>query len=333
MKCLICNDDFECFRSLSRHIIKSEHVTIKDYYDKYYKKPEDGNCLFCGKPTVFNSISRGYGLYCSRICCNSSPIRSKKISSILLKKDTQNKRISTCLKKYGVDNVFKNDSVKLKYKKTCLDRYGVDNVLNMKNVIDKRKQTNLSKYGYASVFECPSIQDKIKQTNLRKYNSEYSSQNPSTRSKYRDTCLLKFGVDNYSKTFEARLLFRENFLRDLSVQKNNGLPIKGRIGHFELPCLNDLQNVCKFKFQRIQIIGYLPDCYISELNLIIEFNEDFHNQSWCIKKDTIKYSDLYQHLNCDILIIPKRKWLEDKEQIIKDFIILQFLILLERNFS
>jgi len=105
----------------------------------------------------------------------------------------------------------------------------------------------------------------------------------------------------------------------LSIQKNNGLPIKGRIGKTESECFNELSKYCDYKFRRCQIIGYLPDCYIPELNLIIEFNEEFHNRPWCKKKDKQKFKDLFQHLNCSFLVITKMDWLNNKENVINNF--------------
>jgi very-short-patch-repair endonuclease len=229
--------------------------------------------------------------------------------------ESRNKFKSTCIVKYGADNPMKNIKVQSKLKSTFRkkpksfwdDRY------------DKTKKTNLERIGVENPFQCLKIQEQIKKTNIKKYGVPYSSQNPSTRDKYRETSLLRFGVDNWAKTYEARQMYRENFLRDLSIQKNNGLPIKGRIGHMELSCLNELQNHTKFDIIRNpQVIGYIPDGYIKELNLLIEFDEHWHTHTWAKKHDKKKDDD-YFHADFEVIRIKLDEWIESKTDIIDKF--------------
>jgi len=44
IKCEICGREFELNRSLSSHVI-THKITIQEYYDKYFKTPEEGICL------------------------------------------------------------------------------------------------------------------------------------------------------------------------------------------------------------------------------------------------------------------------------------------------
>lgn len=50
--------------------IKKHGFTPQDYYDKFERKPDDGVCPICGKPTEFISITEGYRKYCSPQCVN-----------------------------------------------------------------------------------------------------------------------------------------------------------------------------------------------------------------------------------------------------------------------
>lgn len=76
MKCLICNKTFKNGNFLSSHLRFDEHIKCKDYYDKYLKKSNEGNCLVCGKPTRYINFTRGYQDCCSNTC-NNSPLSNK----------------------------------------------------------------------------------------------------------------------------------------------------------------------------------------------------------------------------------------------------------------
>ena len=48
--------------------LREHNLTLKEYYDSYIKKPDEGICKFCGKPTKFIDIYKGYNDYCGRVC-------------------------------------------------------------------------------------------------------------------------------------------------------------------------------------------------------------------------------------------------------------------------
>lgn len=51
------------------HHIKSHGFkSIQEYYDKFLKKPEEGKCAVCGKPTTFENMFNGYRKYCLGFC-------------------------------------------------------------------------------------------------------------------------------------------------------------------------------------------------------------------------------------------------------------------------
>lgn len=108
MKCLICEKEFENGRFLSAHLKFEEHITGKDYYDTYIKKPEEGICIVCGKPTKYINFTRGYTKTCSQEC-NNSPLsnKGKNVSKTKQqyteqkKNEIKEKRRNTCAEKYG----------------------------------------------------------------------------------------------------------------------------------------------------------------------------------------------------------------------------------------
>lgn len=61
-----------CGRTIGGHAtglhIKSHGMTTREYYDIYLKKPEEGICINCGKPTNFQSMFYGYAKCCSQTC-------------------------------------------------------------------------------------------------------------------------------------------------------------------------------------------------------------------------------------------------------------------------
>lgn len=121
MKCLICGKEFENGKFLSAHLKFEEHITGKDYYDTYIKKPKEGICIVCGKPTKYINFTRGYTKTCSQEC-NNNPLsnkgknvsKTKQLYTAQQKEQIKQKRINTCLDKYGVTSnlVFANSHSK-----------------------------------------------------------------------------------------------------------------------------------------------------------------------------------------------------------------------------
>lgn len=61
--CKICGKS--CSTKLILHVKRIHHINTKDYYDKYFKQPNDGICLVCGKETLFYRTSY------NKCCCQS----------------------------------------------------------------------------------------------------------------------------------------------------------------------------------------------------------------------------------------------------------------------
>lgn len=151
-------------------------------------------CPECGSLTQYCNSPAHYKTYCSSQCAYKSKHRIdkikqtksykygdpnynnfEKVKETTLKKyggmgfasqDIRDKAQSSCLKKYGVKNVFYSKfyqkkiqnikeqkygepyySNKEKYKDTCLKKYGVSNPMQKKEIVDKFNKTMISKYG------------------------------------------------------------------------------------------------------------------------------------------------------------------------------------------
>jgi len=109
------------------------------------------------------------------------------------------KRKETNIKLYGVDNVFKNESIKKKIKKSLVAKYGNDHPMRVDKIKQKTQETCLERYGAKSPLESLIIQDKIKDTLLQNYGVDNSLKSVEIRQKIKQTFIDKYGCDNPKK--------------------------------------------------------------------------------------------------------------------------------------
>ena len=114
MICKICGKEFKNGKFLSAHLKFEEHIKGQTYYDTYLKKPDEGTCIVCGKPTKYINFTRGYTQTCSQEC-NNNPLsnkgknvsKTKQAFTEEQKQQINTKRENTCLERYGVkSNLF-----------------------------------------------------------------------------------------------------------------------------------------------------------------------------------------------------------------------------------
>lgn len=94
--CKICNKTFNNITKLVSHLShpkSSCKSNIKEYYDKFLKKSNEGICQFCGKETAFYGIEKGY---LNDTCkhCKNNKIESKEIRKNNYKIKKESKKIS-----------------------------------------------------------------------------------------------------------------------------------------------------------------------------------------------------------------------------------------------
>ena len=85
--------------------------------------------------------------------CQQCFIESKKQKIKLSKNEINKKREETCLKKYGVKNVFQNKKIKEKIKSVWIQKYGTDNPAKNLNVNKKLQQTKRNNINYDDFFQ------------------------------------------------------------------------------------------------------------------------------------------------------------------------------------
>ena len=212
VKCKIC--DKEC-NSITHHVINNhrEEMTVKQYYDKFEKKPNEGICKRCGKETKLVKFSKGYRDYCSSKCSTSSKEVQQKAKETYFERtgythtrhnpEAEAKLRATNLEKYGKEYFFATKESVDKIKNTNLERYGDTCALRVDSIKEKTKETNLKKYGVDNVFKSEEIKEKIYLKNIEKYGFKSPIQNTEIKEKSRDR-LNEVRDVSYKKSLKTR---------------------------------------------------------------------------------------------------------------------------------
>lgn len=241
MQCQVCKRNFETRRGLSYHL-KSHNLSYKEYYDTYLKKPNEGICIICSKPTSF--IGDKYKECCSYKCTcllRYGVDHNSKIPEIKIKMHTaeaHEKQKRTCIEKYNGLG-FGSSKIREKVNKSKLEHYGNQNYNNR----EKAAKTNLNKIGKKSYLELSEVhnkgiiasktqktKDKIKATNLKRYNVSCPLQKEEVRQKAQtdlakqkrhDTKLMNGWLQNKieelfkQKLIELKIDYLHNYKSDL----------------------------------------------------------------------------------------------------------------------
>ena len=210
MKCKLCNSDFKNGRFLLAHL-KSKHLEISklEYLMNYHFDSKIGKCLNCGKQVKFISFSR-YDIYCCKKCRQKyehkhpemlKALEIKKRRTLLKKygvehpmaiKGSAEKLANTKLKKYG-DSKYNNIE---KCKETCIKKYGLDNIFRDSENI---KKCTLKKLGVENAMQNPKIWNKAFQTKVKKGNVNTSKPEESLYLKL----VEKFGASDIIRQYKS----------------------------------------------------------------------------------------------------------------------------------
>jgi hypothetical protein len=151
---LICEDCGLICKTKSGlgHHVAKRHNT-KDYFDKWIKDENDGQCKICKIETKFNSLSSGY----KNGCCKQ---HHYDWDHIQVRKAN--------MKKYGFEYIFQSKEFKEKSKQTKKEKYGNENYVN----VEKGKQTCIERYGVENIRKSKKTKERIKQTCIERYGVE-----------------------------------------------------------------------------------------------------------------------------------------------------------------
>ena len=182
--CKECGFIAQSYRSLSQHLRQGHSdMTLQSYYDRHYKKPDEGICKVCGKPTKFSGrLNRGYYEHCSAKCT-------------ALDKVTVSKRKETNRKIHGDEN-FNN------HEQTCqtkLERYNDPNFANVNQI----RATKLVRHGSAGY-------NNTKKREITK-EKKFGDKNFVNPEKAMDTKELKYGSRTYNNNKKAERTKSEKY--------------------------------------------------------------------------------------------------------------------------
>ena len=210
MKCKLCNSDFKNGRFLLAHL-KSNHPEISrlEYLMNYHFDSKIGKCLNCGKQVKFTSFSR-YDIYCCKKCRQEyehkhpemmEALEIKKRQTLLEKYGVEypmaiegaaEKLANTKLERYG-DSKYNNIE---KCKETCIKKYGIDNIFRDSKYI---KKCTFEKLGVENAMQDPKIWNKAFQTKVKKGNVNTSKPEETLYSKL----LTKFKSDDIIRQYKS----------------------------------------------------------------------------------------------------------------------------------
>jgi hypothetical protein len=234
--CEECEKNFIKLDGLSKHI-NLNHISTKNYYDKWIKEKEEGLCKICKNPTQWQGrISIGYNNCCCKKCSikytdtkvKKSFIEKYGVNTPLKIKEIREKIKNTNKNKYGVEFPLQNISIVNKgrktknekyingnydpenFKKTCQQRYGCNYPAQNKEIQEKNKKTCKEKYDVEYTFQSKEIKQKGEETKKEK---RYSDINYliNINKKIKQTKKEKYGDENYNNRKKSKETCREKY--------------------------------------------------------------------------------------------------------------------------
>ena len=203
--------NYNYYKTFYNNIKVKDIVTIKiKHLYKGSKTKINVKCDMCGKEKyiiysnyiLYGNINGNYICRSCKMCMNN-------------------------MKKYGVDNVFKLNSVKNKIKKTILEKYGVNNISQSTKIKNKKIKTNKKKFGVEYPIQLEKIKQKSKISCLKKYGVDNISKLPSIKKQKENSCLKNYGVKYISQSKNFKENLKPIILKKLKSKYNNIIDIIG----------------------------------------------------------------------------------------------------------
>ena len=190
-------------------IIKSFDV-LQFMYDTSNRETFDCECEICKVQFSLKriTIKRYIDKQFSRILCKSCKCRETKLAySDEMKQKINNKRMSTNMERYGVENTWQLEKVKENshnnwekrkesIRKTMIKKYGVENPMHVEAFKKKMKETSQKKD--------PGLKRRIiktKKTNLKRRGHESNFQDKDFHKTSINTQIARYGRPIYSRTY------------------------------------------------------------------------------------------------------------------------------------
>jgi len=215
-KCKICYKEFIRRGDLSRHVKKNHNINLKQYSVIYECGGKIPFCSCgCGNEVNFNQMGHFSNFLRGHMTEEMYKKRSEKTKKTLVEKcnvsnvsqleNIKQKKKETCLKNFGVENIFQLDFCK-KNIKNFWNNFGVDNPSQLESIKQKKKETCLKNFGVDNPSKKEEIQLKKIKTSLEKYGVEYPMQNEGIFSKSRKNIISNCGTILHWKTRKRIIL-------------------------------------------------------------------------------------------------------------------------------
>lgn len=140
---------------------------------------------------------------------------SKTVEEKLAIKD---KRKSTNLKKFGVENCYQSEEIKAKIKNNCLEQYGVEYHTQRKDIKRKIDESTINSQGAKRILQTPKGQEHFKTVCKEKYGVENPYQSEEKKKKIKETCLEKYGDEIPCRTKAIKDKMKENSLHNWGTE-------------------------------------------------------------------------------------------------------------------
>ena len=189
------NNGFNSKKRMSEEIACSifEHTKFLDYPAPLLTRVSyllageitQRTCIECGTTIRSHKSFAKTSKFCSASCSKKSNV-------------TQQKRITTTIQKYGVQNIFQRTDI---ISQSIITKYGVDNI----SKLDSTKK----KIGIKSKQNTQLRLEKTKISNLKNYGVEHTSSLDEVKGKVRSAMIEHYGVPSYFCTAEFKTKMNE----------------------------------------------------------------------------------------------------------------------------
>lgn len=354
MICELCNKEINTIKGLSIHLVKSHNMNkdeIKQYYDNYLKKDNEGKCYFCGNESKFKDIVNGYHRICSSKEC--------------LGKTRATGTYEFLMYKY---NLSKEDAIKLMNKRSLERGVKIKNGLNEKfkeNINFFKEKSHQTKEFWIkrgfneeeSIMKCKEITDMIHEKTWKKRRSNpelyqdvnttqigywlkrgYTELQSKEKIKERqktfslDICIEKYGEDIGKKIWINRQLkwfenYKKNNFSKISQELfwkiYNIINLTDNEIYFATLKNNFKDDSGKNNEYRLELNNsiILPDFFIKNKNKIIEFDGTYYHRNTTEnkKREKLRDKDILDG-GYYLLHIKESDYMKDKEKTVNECI-------------
>jgi len=211
--------------------IPIKNISFKEKFYLYENNIELPPICYCGNSLKFINMNIGYRKFCSRRCMLDSD-------------EVKNKRKSTCIYKYGVDNPSKNENIKNSVKETNKSKFGHDYPLQSPSILDNIRKKFIEKYGVDNPSKIPEVRIKASKTMVERYGVEHALNNNQLKDKMIKTLMYRYGgyyvkTDEYKNKIKNTLFFKNSIYVNTDRYELIGL----NTNEYIIDC-----NICKNSF-------------------------------------------------------------------------------------